>query len=192
MMKHIGLQASYACADTSEAGHVTCEVAMLCMPCSAVTSQVQKATEILLPACLQALTQIADRIQTNFKCSAQVELPNARLHEKRDSLLKKILKERKGKGFIAVPAYVGSLAEAKKVPVTKPIRSREQKQNTKPSHSISSTLKRTWLILGHQPGKGRVVLYSVPITLVANFKLVWAPISMMPSDFHSKVVTGKA
>eukprot|EP00967_Tisochrysis_lutea_P146827 scaffold277798_cov19-Tisochrysis_lutea.AAC.1 len=64
MMKHIGLQASYACADTSEAGHVTCEVAMLCMPCSAVTSQVQKATEILLPACLQGVYNSKDLMLT--------------------------------------------------------------------------------------------------------------------------------
>eukprot|EP00983_Pelagomonas_calceolata_P063532 1147769-Pelagomonas_calceolata.AAC.2 len=36
------------------------------------------------------------------------------------------------------------------------------------------------------------VLYSVPITYVANPKLVWAPISMMPLGFHAKVVIGKA
>eukprot|EP00983_Pelagomonas_calceolata_P022669 713475-Pelagomonas_calceolata.AAC.3 len=44
-----------------------------------------------------------------------------------------------GKGCEAVPAYVGSLAGAKKVPVTKPVRSGEQEQNMKFSHSISST-----------------------------------------------------
>eukprot|EP00983_Pelagomonas_calceolata_P061541 1146870-Pelagomonas_calceolata.AAC.3 len=38
----------------------------------------------------------------------------------------------KGKGYIAVPAYVGSLAGAKKVPVTKPIRSGEQKHKIQP------------------------------------------------------------
>eukprot|EP00983_Pelagomonas_calceolata_P124066 1161069-Pelagomonas_calceolata.AAC.2 len=40
----------------------------------------------------------------------------------------------KGKGYIVVPAYVGSLAEAKKVPVTKPVRSGEQKQKIQSQH----------------------------------------------------------
>eukprot|EP00983_Pelagomonas_calceolata_P052948 1143078-Pelagomonas_calceolata.AAC.1 len=33
---------------------------------------------------------------------------------------------------------------------------------------------------------------GVLIAFVANSKLAWAPISMMPLGFHSKVVTGKA
>eukprot|EP00983_Pelagomonas_calceolata_P084745 1156421-Pelagomonas_calceolata.AAC.1 len=36
---------------------------------------------------------------------------------------------RKGEGPVAVPAYLGSLAEVKTVPVTKPVRAEEQKQN---------------------------------------------------------------
>eukprot|EP00983_Pelagomonas_calceolata_P101726 1158730-Pelagomonas_calceolata.AAC.8 len=39
------------------------------------------------------------------------------------------MEERKGKGYIAVPAYVGSLAEAKKMPVTKSVQAEEQEQN---------------------------------------------------------------
>eukprot|EP00983_Pelagomonas_calceolata_P065233 1148500-Pelagomonas_calceolata.AAC.1 len=37
--------------------------------------------------------------------------------------------ERKGKGYTAVRAYVGSLAEAETVPVTRPVRAREQEHN---------------------------------------------------------------
>eukprot|EP00983_Pelagomonas_calceolata_P000286 9246-Pelagomonas_calceolata.AAC.1 len=37
----------------------------------------------------------------------------------------------KGKDYIALPAYKGSLAEAKKMPVIKPFRSRDQEQNIK-------------------------------------------------------------
>eukprot|EP00983_Pelagomonas_calceolata_P038196 1136703-Pelagomonas_calceolata.AAC.8 len=44
------------------------------------------------------------------------------------------VKERKGEGHIAVPAYVGSLAEVKEVPVTKPVRSGEQKVETQSQH----------------------------------------------------------
>eukprot|EP00983_Pelagomonas_calceolata_P055182 1144025-Pelagomonas_calceolata.AAC.5 len=44
--------------------------------------------------------------------------------------MSKGLEYEKGKGLIVVPAYVGSLAEANKAPVTKLIRAREQK-NTK-------------------------------------------------------------
>eukprot|EP00983_Pelagomonas_calceolata_P035367 1105942-Pelagomonas_calceolata.AAC.5 len=40
-----------------------------------------------------------------------------------------MLQPQKGKGFIAVPAYVGSLAAVKTVPVTKPVRAGEQEQN---------------------------------------------------------------
>eukprot|EP00983_Pelagomonas_calceolata_P069434 1150356-Pelagomonas_calceolata.AAC.5 len=61
-------------------------------------------------------------------------------------------KERRRKVYIAVPAYVGSLAEVKKVSVIKPVQPREQEQNIKLSHSISSMLAQTWLILGHRPG----------------------------------------
>eukprot|EP00983_Pelagomonas_calceolata_P116785 1160349-Pelagomonas_calceolata.AAC.10 len=37
--------------------------------------------------------------------------------------------ERKGKGYIAAPAYVSSLAEAKTMSVTKPVRAGGQEQN---------------------------------------------------------------
>eukprot|EP00983_Pelagomonas_calceolata_P070779 1150927-Pelagomonas_calceolata.AAC.8 len=47
------------------------------------------------------------------------------LEAARDSGAKfKVSKGKKGKGYIAVPAYKGSLAEAKKVAVTKPVRSK--------------------------------------------------------------------
>eukprot|EP00983_Pelagomonas_calceolata_P003402 111102-Pelagomonas_calceolata.AAC.1 len=39
------------------------------------------------------------------------------------------LRDLKGKGYITVPAYVGSLAEAKTVPVTKPVRGGKQERN---------------------------------------------------------------
>eukprot|EP00983_Pelagomonas_calceolata_P079339 1154619-Pelagomonas_calceolata.AAC.1 len=124
---------------------------------------------------------------------------------------------KKEKVCLAVPAYVDSLADAKVVPVTKPVQAGEQEQNMKVSHSIPGTLtpQRTWIILGHQPGAGTecavplagldcpfhrraiqddvlFVLNSVPITFIENSKLVWAPICMVPLVFHSKVVTGKA
>eukprot|EP00983_Pelagomonas_calceolata_P018152 569189-Pelagomonas_calceolata.AAC.1 len=43
------------------------------------------------------------------------------------------------KGYIAVPAYMGSLAEANTVPFTKPVQAGGQKQNIQLSHSIIST-----------------------------------------------------
>eukprot|EP00983_Pelagomonas_calceolata_P004410 143284-Pelagomonas_calceolata.AAC.1 len=49
---------------------------------------------------------------------------------------------RKGKGYIAVPACGGSLAEAKKAHVTKPAQSKKQ-------YYMQT---QTWLILGRQPG----------------------------------------
>eukprot|EP00983_Pelagomonas_calceolata_P083101 1156085-Pelagomonas_calceolata.AAC.2 len=61
-------------------------------------------------------------------------------------------KERRGKGCIAVLAYVGSSAEAKTMPVAKPVPAGEEEQNIWFSHSISGTLTRPWRILGHQPG----------------------------------------
>eukprot|EP00983_Pelagomonas_calceolata_P026176 822494-Pelagomonas_calceolata.AAC.1 len=63
-----------------------------------------------------------------------------------------IIVKKKGEGYIAVPAYVGSLAEPRTVPVNKSVRAGEQEQNIQVSHSISGTLARSWLILGHQPG----------------------------------------
>eukprot|EP00983_Pelagomonas_calceolata_P087775 1157031-Pelagomonas_calceolata.AAC.5 len=62
---------------------------------------------------------------------------------------------REGKGYIAVPAYGDSLAEAKKTCCT------------------------AWGCRAKQ-------------MLELSTQLVWAPISMMPLGFHSKVVTGKA
>eukprot|EP00983_Pelagomonas_calceolata_P080541 1155186-Pelagomonas_calceolata.AAC.4 len=44
--------------------------------------------------------------------------------------------------YMAVPVYAGILAEAKKVPATKPVRPGEHGQNIIVSHGISSTLKR--------------------------------------------------
>eukprot|EP00983_Pelagomonas_calceolata_P008172 266292-Pelagomonas_calceolata.AAC.1 len=41
---------------------------------------------------------------------------------------------------IAVPAYIGSLVEAKKVHVTKPVRAGGQEQNISVSYSISGML----------------------------------------------------
>eukprot|EP00983_Pelagomonas_calceolata_P004140 134501-Pelagomonas_calceolata.AAC.1 len=57
--------------------------------------------------------------------------------------------KRKGKGYIAVPTYEGSLAEATKVPVAKPVRSGSAKKHEKPSHSVSDKLIHTFLFLGH-------------------------------------------
>eukprot|EP00983_Pelagomonas_calceolata_P059071 1145768-Pelagomonas_calceolata.AAC.1 len=48
----------------------------------------------------------------------------------------KHVRQRKGKGCTAVPAYVGSLAGAKKVPAFKPVRSKGQER--KLSQSISN------------------------------------------------------
>eukprot|EP00983_Pelagomonas_calceolata_P034978 1094734-Pelagomonas_calceolata.AAC.1 len=58
---------------------------------------------------------------------------------------------RKGKGCIGVPAYKGSSAEAKKVPVTEPVHrcpnSGEQEQYLQLSHSTSDKLIRAGLIM---------------------------------------------
>eukprot|EP00967_Tisochrysis_lutea_P152778 scaffold300102_cov14-Tisochrysis_lutea.AAC.1 len=44
-------------------------------------------------------------------------------------------------GCLAAPAYVGSLAETKIVPVTKPARAGDQELNIRVSHSISCTVR---------------------------------------------------
>eukprot|EP00983_Pelagomonas_calceolata_P046294 1140095-Pelagomonas_calceolata.AAC.1 len=46
-----------------------------------------------------------------------------------------LLDIRKGKGYMAVPAYVGSLAEAKTVPVANPVQAGEQEQDMIVSYS---------------------------------------------------------
>eukprot|EP00983_Pelagomonas_calceolata_P068328 1149872-Pelagomonas_calceolata.AAC.3 len=49
-------------------------------------------------------------------------------------IMKNDFQERKGKDYIAVPAYVGSLAEAKNAPVSKSIRFGGQKYRTWSQH----------------------------------------------------------
>eukprot|EP00983_Pelagomonas_calceolata_P035291 1103477-Pelagomonas_calceolata.AAC.10 len=51
---------------------------------------------------------------------------------------------KQGKGYLALRAYEGSLAAAKTMPVTKPVRAGEEKQKIYVSHSITGTLTRTW------------------------------------------------
>eukprot|EP00983_Pelagomonas_calceolata_P071602 1151315-Pelagomonas_calceolata.AAC.13 len=50
-------------------------------------------------------------------------------------------KERKGKGYTAIPSYVGSLAEAKKVPVTKPFSKRSRLTSSRPDAILITPYK---------------------------------------------------
>eukprot|EP00983_Pelagomonas_calceolata_P043535 1138947-Pelagomonas_calceolata.AAC.2 len=60
--------------------------------------------------------------------------------------------------------------------------------------NLANPRTSAWFVksLRHDALLGGAELKSVPIAFVANSKLVWSPISMMPLGFHSKIVTGKA